>query len=118
MKCTGAGDLNEVDFRPENKHLKVFTDQEEYMLVKYIKTSANIHYGLTADSARRLAYEFASQNNKVMKPNWERDKMAGEDWLYQFRKRLICHYELLSKHPLIVALVSTKQMLKCFLKIL
>lgn len=86
-KCREAGDIDSVDFRPVNKHLQVFTDQEEIMFVSYLKSAANIHYGLTSESARRLAYEFAVHNNKPVKFNWEKNKAAGEDWLYNLRKK-------------------------------
>lgn len=86
-KCRAAENTTKVNFRPQNEHLQVFTREEELMLVGYIKTSSNIHYGLTKISARRLAYEFAVANKKTLRPNWEKTKMAGEDWLIDFRKR-------------------------------
>lgn len=77
----------QVNFRPMNEHLKIFSNDEELLLVDYITRSANIHYGLSIALTRRLAYEFAVANNKKILPNWEKEKMAGEDWLMQFRKR-------------------------------
>lgn len=85
-KCMAAVDPEKVNFRPKNKHLQVFTDEEEALLVNYIRSAAAIHYGLTSESTRRLAYEFAVANNKQLKVNWERDKIAGEDWLARFKK--------------------------------
>ncbi|XP_018574674.1 uncharacterized protein LOC108913591 [Anoplophora glabripennis] len=81
-----AVDPEKVDFRPENKHLQVFTDEEEVLLVNYIRSAAAIHYGLTSESTRRLAYEFAVANNKQLKASWERDKIPGEDWLARLKK--------------------------------
>lgn len=86
-KYNAAGDPAKVNFRPQNEHLQVFTRDEELLLVDYIKTCSNIHYGLTKTSAKRLAYEFAVANKKNIRPNWEKIKMAGEDWLIEFRKR-------------------------------
>ncbi|KAF2893589.1 hypothetical protein ILUMI_12585 [Ignelater luminosus] len=56
--------LDLVDFRPQNEHLRIFTSDEKRLLCDYIKTSVNIHYGSIKVAAWRLAYQFAIANNK------------------------------------------------------
>lgn len=46
-----------------------------------------MHYGLTLQQIRVLAYEYAVANNKTVDPSWTTNKCAGEQWLREFRKR-------------------------------
>lgn len=48
------------------KPKKVFTDDEEMMLVEYLVTAANMHYGLSKAQVMRLAYDFAMANKKKL----------------------------------------------------
>lgn len=66
---------------------KVFNEQEESMLEDYIKTVANMKYGLSKKGVRLLAYKFAVANNKKIPDNWEAEKIAGEQWMRHFLKR-------------------------------
>lgn len=86
-KGKSASDLDCVNFRPSNEHLLVFTPEEETLLKDYLKTSANMHHGLTMKEACRLAYEFAVANSKQLKQNWEMKKEAGIEWLRSFMAR-------------------------------
>ncbi|XP_047103685.1 MFS-type transporter clz9-like [Schistocerca piceifrons] len=73
--------------RLSNEHLRIFTVEEEETLAVDITTAGNIHYGLTSKTARIVAYEYATRNGKSVPQNWEREKMAGLEWLRAFMKR-------------------------------
>ena len=42
-------------------------------------------YGLSTNKCRRLAFEFAIQNNITILDNWEKKKIAGIDWFLSFK---------------------------------
>ncbi|CAB3235439.1 unnamed protein product [Arctia plantaginis] len=46
-----------------------------------------MHYGLTIEQVRKLAYEFAKANYIKHPPSWDHNKMAGKDWMECYRKR-------------------------------
>nr|XP_022910289.1 uncharacterized protein LOC111421376 [Onthophagus taurus] len=46
-----------------------------------------MHFGLTYQNIRALAYECAVKLEKKHPPSWDTSKMAGEDWLAAFMKR-------------------------------
>lgn len=66
---------------------QVFTEEEEKLLVHYIMKSADLQYRLTLREVRVLAYQFAKANKKKYDGSWERNQMAGKDWLKIFRKK-------------------------------
>lgn len=66
---------------------RVFNDEEETALNKYLIQSAQIYFGLTPKEVRRLAYECAVQYNKDMPESWRQNKQAGADWFAAFLKR-------------------------------
>ena len=80
---------NDVVFEPRYNCRKVFSDAEETMLKNYFIKASKIHYGLSAKSARELAYQFAIKLNKSFPSNWENNKSAGKDWLSGFLKRFL-----------------------------
>ncbi|GBP02486.1 hypothetical protein EVAR_100985_1 [Eumeta japonica] len=57
---------------------KVFTGDEELLLVDYIQEAAKLQYGLGLKDVNRLTYEFATKNNKKYPAQWDKDQMAGE----------------------------------------
>ena len=77
----------DVVFEPKYNCRKVFSDAEETMLKDYFIKASKIHHGLSAKSARKLAYQFAIKANKSFPSNWEKNKSAGKDWLSGFLKR-------------------------------
>lgn len=80
--------VDSISYQPDfGKSTRVFTTQEETMLVEYIVKASKLHFGLTAKCARSLAYEFAIQNGKKIPQNWERNKIASYDWLNAFMRR-------------------------------
>lgn len=50
--------LDSVGFR---KNRQIFSDEEERALESYLKTAADIYFGLTPYETRKFAYEFAKK---------------------------------------------------------
>ena len=65
----------------------IFANDQEQLLVKYIKRASELYYGLTPDDVRKLAYEYASINSVQVPKNWFTNKKAGADWFTSFLKR-------------------------------
>ncbi|KAJ8935097.1 hypothetical protein NQ314_012993, partial [Rhamnusium bicolor] len=63
------------------------TATEEAELEKYLKELSKICYGLTYESLRKLAYEYAVKLEKRILSNWNQDKKAGIEWTRGFMKR-------------------------------
>lgn len=72
---------------------KIFSEEEELTLVRYITTIAKMNYGLTKKKVRELAFKFAVANKKNYPHTWNEPKLAGEEWMRLFLKR---HSEALS----------------------
>ncbi|KAF9789054.1 hypothetical protein SFRURICE_005656, partial [Spodoptera frugiperda] len=53
-----------ISYKPDYRQSKVFTEEEETELAKYCEKASNLHHGLNSSSVRRLAYQFAVENNK------------------------------------------------------
>ncbi|KAJ8876355.1 hypothetical protein PR048_020800 [Dryococelus australis] len=56
-----------TEFRTDNTmcgYLEIFSHEEEKLLSNYIKYACLIQYGMSTQSARKLAYEFATANGK------------------------------------------------------
>lgn len=76
-----------VEFKPNYKSRTIFTEEMEAKLQKYLITASRMNYGLTLRDARELAYELARANEMNYPANWERDGMAGKEWMYLFMRR-------------------------------
>ena len=50
-----------------------------------IKSLSSMFYGLSTNKCRRLAFEFAIQNNITISDNWEKKRIAGIDWFLSFK---------------------------------
>lgn len=74
-------------YSASNAVKQVFTRAQETELVRYLKQSASMHYGLSTIESRKLAYNYASVNNITHPDSWGENKMAGVDWLKYFLKR-------------------------------
>ena len=83
MKECGGKDYKYSPKKPK----RVFSDEEDLLLVQYLHDAANMHYGLSLKQVRYLAYEYAIKNKKKVDPSWEINKCAGEQWLRDFRKK-------------------------------
>lgn len=66
---------------------KVFSDEQERILIEYIKECSLKFYGLSTKDVRRVAYQMAAINNIKVPDCWNREKMAGQEWLRSFRSR-------------------------------
>lgn len=64
-------------YTQNNSHSRIFTDEEELMLVDYIRTRCHICYGMSSTDVRRLAFEFGQINKKMMPRSWTENKEAG-----------------------------------------
>lgn len=60
-------------------HNKVFTLEQDKLLVDYCFTSAKLYFGLTTVDFRKLAYEFAVANGIKYPSSWDDTKQAGID---------------------------------------
>ena len=54
-------------------------------LANHIKSLSNMFYGLSTNKCRRLAFEFAVQNNITIPDNWVKKRITGIDWFLSFQ---------------------------------
>ena len=85
-KYSAADCKDDVRFVPKYNSRQIFSPEEETMFANYLITATSHNYGLFPAMARRLAYEFATANQKEIPEAWNRDSTAGEAWL----KCLLC----------------------------
>ena len=69
------------------KPRQIFTDGEERDLAEYLVSASNVYFGLCPKEIRKLAFEYASANSKVVPDSWKEKKEAGADWLNGFLRR-------------------------------
>lgn len=74
-------------YRPNNNVKQVFSEQEERLLLEYIKKAGQSYFGVTLHEIRQLAYQFAKAYQIKFDESWERNQMAGGFWLRSFRKK-------------------------------
>lgn len=72
-------------------HNRVFNEQQERELSKYLIRCADIYFGLSKKDIRKLAYEFTIKYNLSRPRTWDDNVMAGEEWFRTFIRR---HREL------------------------
>lgn len=89
-------DLAEKRLVPNYENHLIFTAEQEDIYKEYIKECALKFYGLTTKDCRKVAYQMAKVNNVTIPDSWEREKMAGKEWLRSFKKR---HLDLSIKKP-------------------
>uniref|UniRef100_A0A1B0D8K9 Uncharacterized protein n=1 Tax=Phlebotomus papatasi TaxID=29031 RepID=A0A1B0D8K9_PHLPP len=65
----------------------VFNEAQEAALEKYLLDCSDSYFGLTINNVRKLAFDFAHQLKISTPSSWDRKKIAGIDWFYNFRKR-------------------------------
>lgn len=65
---------------------RTFSNEQERELANYLKEFNVMAFGLTSKECRKLAYEYAEQNNITHQFNNDL-KLAGKDWLISFMKR-------------------------------
>lgn len=72
--------------RPNIVNKRIFSLEQEKLLVDYLKTSSKMCYGLTTVQVKELAYQYAKAQGILPKP-WKEKKMTSKDWLLGFMKR-------------------------------
>lgn len=87
MKSSDSGmstdDEQDRKFHSKFSVKQVFSISEEENLVKYIKKSSGLHYGLSYKQVRCLAYEYASKLPECRMPiKWEENKKAGRFYYF------------------------------------
>ena len=68
-------------------HNKVFSEEQEQQLSKYIVRCAEIYFGLSPKEIRTLAFELTSKYNLKRPATWLENEMAGEEWFHSFMNR-------------------------------
>lgn len=86
-KAVASSDRDNLIFQTNLICGMVFSNEEEGMLRDYLLTASRMHYGLTAFQARTLAFEYAVALKKKCPLTWEKNKVAGYDWLKGFMDR-------------------------------
>ena len=81
---------------PNYANAKIFTENQENDLVRYLQTASKMHHGLTTNASRELAYQFAKRNHIKTPQTWDKNNIAGCDWLRGFLKR---HQQLSIRSP-------------------
>ncbi|KAJ8945485.1 hypothetical protein NQ314_009238 [Rhamnusium bicolor] len=75
---------------------KIFTKEQEDILVNYILKCCEMGYGFSREQARKLAYEMAVKNDIKIPDNWKKSTTAGIEWYKGFYKR---HPQLSLRKP-------------------
>lgn len=68
-------------------HNRVFNENQERELSKYLIRCADIYFGLSTKGVRKLAYELTVKYNLSRPPTWNKNEMAGEEWFRSFMRR-------------------------------
>ena len=76
--------VDNVERFSERSFKSVFNDIQENILKNYLKTAANVYFGLSPKEVRILAFECADAFGIAMPDSWKRDKSAGPDWFSGF----------------------------------
>ena len=63
---------------------RIFSTKMEEDLANHIKSLSNMFYGLSTNKCRRLAFEYAMQNNITIPENWGKKRIAGIDRFLSF----------------------------------
>ncbi|CAG9133859.1 unnamed protein product [Plutella xylostella] len=63
-----------------NAHNRVFNEQQERDLSKYLIRCADIYFGLTKKDVLKLAYELTIKYNLERPRTWDDKLVAGEEW--------------------------------------
>ena len=68
-------------------HNKVFNEDQERQLAKYLMRCADIYFGLSTKEVRKLAFELTVKYNLKAPSTWLENETAGEEWFRSFMKR-------------------------------
>ncbi|XP_045445765.1 uncharacterized protein LOC123653829 [Melitaea cinxia] len=82
--ATGGDENQEMGYKAHNR---VFNQEQERELSKYLIRCADIYFGLTKKDVMKLAYELTVKYNLSRPRTWDNKEMAGEEWFRMFMKR-------------------------------
>ena len=87
-----------VTYVPVQPHSsRVFTPQQELLIVEYLILAAKMFYGLPKDEVRRMVFHYAQACGSNSIPDaWEKEGKATRDWYYAFMER---HPTIVLKAP-------------------
>ncbi|KAF2884639.1 hypothetical protein ILUMI_21526 [Ignelater luminosus] len=68
-------------------HNKVFSEEQEQQLSKYITRCAEIYFGVSPKEVRKLAFDLSTKYNLKQPATWLENEMAGEEWFCSFMNR-------------------------------
>lgn len=68
-------------------HNRVFSEDQERQLAKYLIRCADIYFGLSTKEVRKMAFELTVKYNLNAPSKWQDNEMAGEEWFRSFMKR-------------------------------
>lgn len=77
----------QYEYTASNAVKQVFNSQMELELLSYVKQAARMHYGMNKKEMRRLAYQFAKENDVKYPETWDENHLAGCAWLRGFLKK-------------------------------
>lgn len=82
--AAGDGEEQGMGYKAHNR---VFSQEQERELSKYLTRCADIYFGLTKKAVMKLAYELTFKYNLSRPRTWNDNEMAGEEWFRMFMKR-------------------------------
>lgn len=82
--AAGNDENQEMGYRAHNR---VFTQEQERELSKYLIRCADIYFGLTKKDVMKLAYELTIKYDLSRPRTWDDNETAGEEWFRMFMKR-------------------------------
>ncbi|KAF2888095.1 hypothetical protein ILUMI_18078, partial [Ignelater luminosus] len=68
-------------------HNKVFSEEQEQQLSKYITRCSEIYFGVSPKEVRKLAFDLSTKYNLKRPATWLENEMAGEEWFCSFMNR-------------------------------
>lgn len=87
IKKLKANPLNTTISVGYAKPSKVFSDEEEHELAKYVEHCSKIYYGMTTKDLRKFAFDLAVANKNKFPEAWRKNELASKDWLKGYLKR-------------------------------
>lgn len=82
--AAGNDENQEMGYKAHNR---VFTQEQERELSKYLIRCADIYFGLAKKDVMKLAYELTIKYDLSRPRTWDDNEMAGEEWFRMFMKR-------------------------------
>ena len=70
-----------------NSHNRVFNQDQERELTRYLIRCADIYFGLSKKDAMKLVFELSIKYDLSRPRTWDDNEMAGVEWFRSFMKR-------------------------------